>query len=159
MGEEGGTRTKLVQIRQRCGGATPAASPPAVMKITVPKAPWSAVAAATAFFLPICRMNRRRKAVAAATALQGASRIFIVSGAPKAHGRLCGKAKPFHTAGRRSRVKHSQGWVIWTVEFANRPHKNHALEAAHFLSASDGSAKLRTLGPMAIATNCLPPTM
>src|ERR1035437_4897911 len=99
MGEEGVTRTKLVQIRQRCGGATPAASPPAVMKITVPKAPWSAVAAATAFPLLICRMNRTRKARGAATALQGAARIFIVGGEPKDHGRLCGKALPFRTAG------------------------------------------------------------
>ena len=39
------------------------------------EAPWSAVAAATAFFLPLREghlMDQRRKAVAAATALQGA---------------------------------------------------------------------------------------
>jgi hypothetical protein len=35
-------------------------------------------------------MKRSRKAVAAATALQGAAHIFVVGGAPKAHGRLCG---------------------------------------------------------------------
>ena len=46
-----------------------------VVKVPMPKTSWTAVAAATAFLtsaLPIGRMNQRRKAVAAATAVQGA---------------------------------------------------------------------------------------
>ena len=59
----------------------------AIVPIAGAKTPWSAVAAATAFLTsPICRMNRRRKAVAAATALQGAARIFRLGGAPQAEG-------------------------------------------------------------------------
>jgi len=41
---------------------------------------------------PLVRPRSNPKAVAAATALQGAARIFILSGEPRAHGRLCGMA-------------------------------------------------------------------
>ncbi len=62
----------------------------AAVKIAVPKAPWSAVAAATAFLPPSLALLPYDPKAAAATALQGASRIFIVGGAPPACGRLCG---------------------------------------------------------------------
>ncbi len=42
----------------------------------------------------ICRMSRRRKAVAAATALQGASRIFIASRMPQGAWTLCVREQP-----------------------------------------------------------------
>ncbi len=49
----------------------------------MPKTSWTAVAAATAFptsALPIGRMNPRRKAVAAATAVQGAPGVRVPVG-------------------------------------------------------------------------------
>jgi hypothetical protein len=51
------------------------------MKMHVPKAPWSAVAPATAFPLGI-------QGGSEAAAVQGASRIFMQRGEPKDHGRL-----------------------------------------------------------------------
>jgi hypothetical protein len=53
------------------------------MKMHVPKAPWSAVAPATAFPLGV-------QGGSFAAAVQGASRIFVQRGEPKDHG-ICGQ--------------------------------------------------------------------
>jgi hypothetical protein len=53
------------------------------MKMHVPKAPWSAVAPATALSLGI-------QGGSLAAAVQGASRIFMQRGEPRAHG-ICAR--------------------------------------------------------------------
>jgi hypothetical protein len=56
----------------------PLAARATAMKVVVPKAPWSAVALATAFSLGI-------QGGSFAAAVQGASRIFMQCGEPKDH--------------------------------------------------------------------------
>jgi len=65
--------------------------------------------------------SRDAKAVAAATALQGASRIFILSDEPKAHGRLCGMAPPFRADTPYSR--------FWPRGYASTGDRGPAQEA------------------------------
>jgi len=68
--------------RERAHGLTVLATPLPLdhdLKITVPKAPWSAVAAATAFWLGF-------QGGSFAAALHGALRIFLISGSPSADG-------------------------------------------------------------------------
>jgi hypothetical protein len=77
------------------------------MKILVPKAPLSAVAAATAFHLPfLAPWSYETKAEGGSCCYRtpSAAHIFIVGDEPKAHGRLCGKAAPFR--GLRPRDNH-----------------------------------------------------
>ena len=89
---------------------------------------WSAVAAATAFLVRpvrVCRMNRSRKAVAAATALQGASRSSNHDWSKM--GRR-GAAKP------QSQIQNSKFKMPFAERFAKKRDYGLVLQTCRFLA-------------------------